>query len=130
MAGILDLADELLDLVLEHLAADPEKALTVDKRAYLSQESFRPPPAPSPTQTQDVGHLRLTCRRFSAVAAKQQFRRVTTRFSWKGIERLEAIAERDHLACHVKKFSYMVPCFYTGGTYIGAFSLVKLYWLY
>jgi len=113
--GILDLADELLQLILEHLAADPEKSLTVDKRAYLSQESFRPPPAPSPTQAQDIGEFRLTCRRFSGIAARQQFRRVTTRFSWKGFERLEAIAKRDHLAKHVKKFSYMVPCFYVGG---------------
>ena len=114
--NILGLADELLQLILEHLVADPYKSLTVDKRAYLSQESFKAPPAPLPTQAEDVGNLRLACSRFDDIAARQQFRRVTTRFSCAGLERLEAIAERKHLARHVNKFSYMMPCFHIGGT--------------
>jgi len=118
--GFLDLADELIQLILEHVAADPDLSLTVDKRAYLSQESFRLPPAPSPTQEQDVGSFRLVCSRFSDIAARLQFRRVTTRFSRKGFERLEMIAKTPRLAKHVRKFSYMVPCFYVGGMYMTA----------
>ncbi|KAG9656052.1 hypothetical protein KCU69_g15954, partial [Aureobasidium melanogenum] len=41
--------------------------------------------------------------------------RVTTRFSSKGLARLEAIADQPHLAKHVKKFSYKVPYFCTQG---------------
>lgn len=113
--GILGLADELLQLIVEHLAADPEKSLTVDKRAYLSQESFRPPSSPSPNQAKDLGELRLACRRFSEVVVRQQFGRITTRFSYHGFERLGGISDSAHIAEHVKKFSYMVPNFYTEG---------------
>lgn len=112
-----DLADELLHLILDHVAADPQKSLTVDKRAYLSQESFQAPPHPPQDQAETIGNFRLACRRFSGIGARQQFGRVTTRFSWRGFKRLEGISEQAHLAKHVKKFSYMIPCFYTEGTF-------------
>lgn len=78
-------------------------------------------------------HLcRLTCRRFSNLVSTavrsaretcteplqgviHQFSRVTTRFSRKGLERLERIAGQPHIAGRVKKFSYMVPFFYDQG---------------
>lgn len=123
--GQPDLADELLQLILEHVAADPDKSLTVDQRAYLSQESFRAPPSPSPDQAQTIGNFRLACRRFSEIGARQQFGRVTTRFSWHGFKRLEGISEQAHLAKHVKKFSYMVPCFYTEGTALACHYTVR-----
>lgn len=116
--GILDLSNELLQLILDHIAADPDKAVGIDRREYLSQESFGPPPRPSPNQIKDIGEFRVTCRRFSKLAAPLLFSRFTTRFSQTGLARLDGFSEQRHLASHVKKFSYMVPCFYTEG--IGA----------
>ncbi|KAF2755229.1 hypothetical protein EJ05DRAFT_513531 [Pseudovirgaria hyperparasitica] len=114
---ILKLSNELLRDVLDHIEADPEKLVGLDRRAYLSQESFsiRPPPIPERSQAQDIGNFRLACRRFSELGAIHQFSRVTTRFSRGGLRRLENIAGREHLAKHVKKFSYMVPYFYVKG---------------
>ncbi|KAK4995178.1 hypothetical protein LTR66_004960 [Elasticomyces elasticus] len=116
--GILDLSNELLRIVLEHIEADPDKLVNIDRRAYLSQESFRPPPAPTRDQVEDIGAFRRTCKRFSELGIPHQFARVTTRFSAKGFRRLEGIAEQAHLAKHVKKFSYMVPYFYVEGSSI------------
>ncbi|OJD33645.1 f-box domain-containing protein [Diplodia corticola] len=113
--GILSLSNELLREILDQVEADPEKQVTVDRRSYLSQESFKPPPPPAPNQAQDIGAFRLTCKRFSELGAVCQFARVTTRFSRKGFTRLENIAACPHLSRHVKKFSYMVPYFYVEG---------------
>ncbi len=114
-SGILGLSNELLREILDHIEADPEKLVNLDRRCYLSQESFRPPPTPPPDQAQDIGNFRLTCRRFSELGSIHQFARVTTRFSKKGFKRLENIAGQPHLAKNVKKFSYMVPYFYVEG---------------
>ncbi|KAF2741981.1 hypothetical protein M011DRAFT_462830 [Sporormia fimetaria CBS 119925] len=113
--GILDLSNELLREILDHIEADPEKLIGVDRRAYLSQESFKPPPPPDRDQAHHIANFRLTCKRFSDLGALHQFSRVTTRFSRKGLKRLENIARQEHLAKHVKKFSYMVPFFYVEG---------------
>ncbi|KAF2254686.1 hypothetical protein BU26DRAFT_143639 [Trematosphaeria pertusa] len=113
--GILDLSNELLREILDHIESDPEKLISLDRRAYLSQESFKPPPPPDRDQAQDIANFRLTCKRFSDLGALHQFSRVTTRFSRKGLKRLENIASQEHLAKHVKKFSYMVPFFYVEG---------------
>ncbi|KAF2089170.1 hypothetical protein K490DRAFT_18182, partial [Saccharata proteae CBS 121410] len=113
--GLLSLSNELLREILDHIEADPEKLVNLDRRSYLSQESFKPPPLPAPNQAQDIASFRLTCRRFSELAAIHQFARVTTRFSRKGFKRLENIASRPHLAKNVRKFSYMVPYFYVEG---------------
>jgi hypothetical protein len=62
--GILDLADELLRIILEHVASEPEfQAISLEKRAYLSQESFKPPLPPEPDQAQNIAFWRLTCRK-------------------------------------------------------------------
>ncbi|KAF2632773.1 hypothetical protein BU25DRAFT_453957 [Macroventuria anomochaeta] len=113
--GILDLADELLRIILEHVASEPEKLISLERRAYLSQESFKPPPPIEPDQAQTIANLRLTCRKFADLGAIHQFSRVTTRFSRRGLKRLENIASQRHLAERVKKFSYMVPFFYVEG---------------
>ncbi|KZF26187.1 F-box domain-containing protein [Xylona heveae TC161] len=113
--GILKLPNDLLRDILDHIEADPEKSVNIDRRAYLSVESFRPPCPPPRAQLQDVGHFRLVCRRFSALGIPYQFTRVTTRFSRQGFQRLEKICGRPSLARHVKKFSYMVPYFYVEG---------------
>lgn len=110
------LSNDILLLILDYLEADPDKFISLDNRAYLSQESFKPPPKPSPSQVKDVGNFRLVNKRFAELGAARQFARVTTRFSKKGFIRLEEIAKQDHLAKYVKKFSYMVPYFYTAGT--------------
>lgn len=114
-ARLLDFSNELLREVLDCIEADPDKLVNLDRRAYLSQESFRAPEFPSPNQAQDVGNFRLTCKRFSEIGAIHQFARVTTRFSRKGLKRLSRIASRQRVAKHVRKFSYMVPCFYAQG---------------
>lgn len=113
--GIFRLSNELLRDVLDQIEADPDKLVNLDRRAYLSQESFRLPALPSPNQAQDIASFRLTCRRFSELGAIHQFARVTTRFSRRGLRRLDWIAGQPHLARHVKKFSYMVPYFYVEG---------------
>lgn len=114
---IQKLADELLRDILDLIEADPDKGVNVDRRAYLSQESFRPPPVPSSTRAQDLGSWRRTCKRFSEVGAIHQFGKVTTRFSSKEFERLRWLAKQPHLTRHVKKFSYMVPYFYVEGAF-------------
>jgi hypothetical protein len=117
---ILSLANEVLDLILDQIEADPSKGVNVTRRAYLSQESFRSLPFPSfgapSTRVQDLCNWRRTCKRFSEVGAIHQFARVTTRFSHDEFESLEWLANQKHLVHHVKKFSYMVPWFYVQGS--------------
>jgi hypothetical protein len=124
--GILNLADELLRIILEHVASEPEKLISLERRAYLSQESFKPPPPIEPDQAQTIANLRLTCRKFADLGAIHQFSRVTTRFSKRGLKRLENIASRRHLAERVKKFSYMVPFFYVEGCVTASWLLSSL----
>ncbi|TID23003.1 f-box domain-containing protein [Venturia nashicola] len=94
---IQKLADELLRDILDLIEADPDKGVNVDRRAYLSQESFRPPPVPSSTRAQDLGSWRRTCKRFSEVGAIHQFGKVTTRSSatWSptSTSRVHSVAE-------------------------------------
>ncbi|KAI9713703.1 MAG: hypothetical protein M1828_001392 [Chrysothrix sp. TS-e1954] len=125
-SGILKLSNELLRDILDQIEADPDKLVSLDRRAYLSQESFRPPPPPSRDQAQDIGSFRLVCRRFANLGAIHQFARVTTRFSRGGFQRLEGIAGSPHIARHVKKFSYMVPYFYVQGRERASDRLSKL----
>ncbi|KAI5375629.1 hypothetical protein J4E82_005580 [Alternaria postmessia] len=113
--GILDLADELLRIILEYVASEPEKPISLERRAYLSQESFKLPLPLEPDDADTVAKFRLTCRKFALLGVIHQFSRVTTRFSRKGLERLEKIANQPHIAGRVKKFSYMVPFFYDQG---------------
>lgn len=119
-ASILRLANEVLHLILDQIEADPSKGVSIDRRAYLSQESFKSPPEPSSaessTRDQDLGNWRRVCRRFSELGAAHQFARFTTRFSQKGFNRLRWLAGQEHLVQHVKKFSYMVPWFYVQGS--------------
>ena len=109
------LSNELLRDILDHIEADPDRTVSIDRRAYLSVESFAAPSLPAPAQAQDIAHFRLVCKRFAELGVPHQFTRVTTRFSRRGFSRLEWIAKKPDLAKHVKKFSYMVPCFYVKG---------------
>ncbi|KAI9815989.1 MAG: hypothetical protein M1827_001981 [Pycnora praestabilis] len=113
--GIQRLSNELLREILDHIDADPDKSINIDRRAYLSVESFKPPSPPVPAQAQDVAHFRLVCQRFAELGISHQFTRVTTRWSRKGFERLDRLSRDTRIAQQVKKFSYMVPCFYVEG---------------
>ncbi|KAI9664409.1 MAG: hypothetical protein M1829_005802 [Trizodia sp. TS-e1964] len=106
------LSNELLRCILDHIEADPTITVSIDRRAYLSVESFNPPPPPLASEAENISNFRLVCKRFGDVGIPHQFTRITTRFSKKGFQRLERIAEKDYLAKHVKKFTYMLPFFY------------------
>jgi hypothetical protein len=114
--GLLELETELLRIILEYVASEPEKPISLERRAYLSQESFKMPPPPEHDQAKDIASFRYVCKKFSELGLIHQFSRVTTRFSRKGLERLENIANAERVAQRVKKFSYMVPFFYVEGT--------------
>jgi len=117
MTDFKELSNELVRAILDFIAVESDRSIDIDKRASLSQESFKAPPRPAHDQVVDIANFRLVCKRFSNIGIPYQFGRVTTRFSIHGFRRLEAIAERAHLAQHVRKFSYMVPLFYAGGHY-------------
>ncbi|MCJ1319152.1 hypothetical protein MMC15_004485 [Xylographa vitiligo] len=114
-ASIQKLSNELLKDILDHIEADPERSVSIDRRAYLSVESFRLPSPPRPSQAQDIGNFRLACRRFADLGIPHQFTRIATRFSRAGLQRLEKIASRPNLAKHTKRFSYLIPFFYVEG---------------
>jgi hypothetical protein len=114
-ASILKLSSELLRDILDFIEADPDRVVSIDRRAYLSVESFRPPSPPPPPRAQDIGNFRLTCRRFAELGVPHQFTRIATRFSHRGLERLEKICCSPYLARHTKKFSYLIPHFYVEG---------------
>ncbi|KAL9026440.1 MAG: hypothetical protein Q9196_004895 [Gyalolechia fulgens] len=110
------LSNELLKDILDFIAADQDRSVNIDHRAYLSVESFRLPSPPVPSRAHDVGNFRLTCRRFAEMGIPYQFAKVATRFSCHGLERLDKICSQGHLAKHTRKFSYLVPYFYIQGT--------------
>ncbi|KAL8900925.1 MAG: hypothetical protein Q9192_000807 [Flavoplaca navasiana] len=114
--GPLALSNELLKDVLDCIESDPERTVNIDRRAYLSVESFRPPSLPEPSRAQDIGNFRLVCRRFAEIGIPYQFAKVATRFSKHGLERLDKICSHNHLAKHTRKFSYLVPYFYVEGS--------------
>lgn len=114
-AAIHKLSNELLKDILDHIEADPERSVNIDRRAYLSVESFRLPSPPLPSRAQDIGNFRLVCRRFAELAVPYQFTKIATRFSRSGFRRLDRICSKGYLAKHTRKFSYLVPFFYGEG---------------
>lgn len=115
-ASLHELSNELLKDILEYIDSDPEKCVSIDRRAYLSVESFRPPSPPLPSQAQDIGSFRLVCRKFGELGIPHQFTRIATRFSRTGFQRLDRICSNGHLTKHTRKFSYLIPYFYVQGT--------------
>jgi len=58
---IIDFETEILRLIVEHVASEPERLISLDKRAYLSQESFKPHPLPpEPDSEKSIAAFRLT----------------------------------------------------------------------
>lgn len=113
--GLQNLSNELLKDVLEYIESDPDRTVSIDRRAYLSVESFRLPSPPVPSRAQDIGNFRLVCRQFSEIGIPYQFSRIATRLSRHGLDRLDKISSQAHLAKHTRKFSYLVPYFYVEG---------------
>lgn len=122
--GLLTLSNDLLKDVLDCIEADPDRTVNIDRRAYLSVESFRLPSLPEPSRAQDIGNFRLVCRRFAEIAIPYQFAKLATRFSKSGLERLDKICSHSHLAKHTRKFSYLVPYFYVEGLKMRACILI------
>ena len=112
MASIQRLSNEILSAILENVDSVSHRCVGVDRREYLSVESFRIPNPPLPSQAQDIAHFRLTCQRFSELGIPYQFTKVTLRFSLQGFRRLDEICNHGHLIRHTRKFSYLVPLFY------------------
>ncbi|KAL9115503.1 MAG: hypothetical protein Q9227_000824 [Pyrenula ochraceoflavens] len=111
-------SDDVLKVVLDCLTDEWDKIIPIDRREYLSKESFvQPPPVTSSGQgwLTSIGNLRRTCRRFAVLGAPYQWSRVTTRYSLHGFRRLDQITRSHGLVQHTKKFSLMVPFFYAPG---------------
>jgi len=113
--AVLDLPPEVIHMILDCIEEEPDKMISLERRAYLSQESFRLHPTPDHDQAQNIANFRLVCRTFAGLGAVHQFSRVTTRFSRVGFERLKRIAGDGNVAKHVRKFTLMVPYFYVEG---------------
>lgn len=109
------LSNELVRLILDYIEPDPDKTVPIDRRQFLSVESFDRPPPSSRGSIKDIGRFRCTCRRFADVGEPLLFTRVAARFSRQGLEKLQTLAKWPHLSRHVKKFSYLVPYFYVTG---------------
>ena len=122
MANIQKLSNEILNAILDNIESDAQRCISVDRREYLSVESFRPPSPPLPSQAQDIGNFRLSCRRFAEIGIAYQFTRVTLRFSSRGFRRLDDICSNSHLAQHTRKFSYLVPLFYGNSKLLESFQ--------
>ncbi|ODH46961.1 hypothetical protein GX48_06950 [Paracoccidioides brasiliensis] len=123
--GILGLSNELFKEILDHLARDSEKCINVDRRAYLSIESFkRPsPPAPIPLiydskngfredHRTDIDRFREVCKRFADIGASHKFSRVVVRFSESAFQKLDMLSGSPHLARHCRSFTYIIRSFY------------------
>lgn len=119
------LSNELLRLILDYIEPDPDKTVPIDRRQFLSVESFDRPPPSSRGSIKDIGRFRCACQRFADVGEPLLFTRVAARFSPQGLERLKTLARWPHLSRHVKKFSYLVPYFYVNGK-TGAFLLREI----
>lgn len=111
---ILRLSNEILRLILDQIEPDPEKTIPIDRRQFLSVESFDRPLDSTRGSLKDIGRFRETCHRFADVGAPLLFTKVSARFSAHGLRQLNKLAGWPHLSRHVKVFSYLVPYFYTG----------------
>lgn len=113
---------ELYKQILEYIAPNYDGATHIDKavarRQFLSFESLPPPDSSrSRDSIADICRFRRACRSFAEIGAEFLVTQVATRFSKNGLSHLEQLARWPHLACHVKRFSYLVPYFFENGTH-------------
>jgi hypothetical protein len=106
------LPEHLLQIIVERIYEDSQRFVPIDRREFLSIESF--PPVQPDTST--LSSFRLVCRHFSELGLPYQFSRVTTRFSRQGFQRLDNISSRVRAAKCTRRFIYMVPYFFVEGT--------------
>lgn len=117
MARTYHFPDDVVRIILDYVADDWDKIIPIDRRAYLSKESFvQPIVQPSEHgKFVAIGNFRRVCKRFARLGAPYQWSRITTRYSIRGFRRLDDISQRQDLVQHVRKFSLMVPYFYAPG---------------
>jgi len=106
------LPEHLLQIIVEMIYEDSQRFVPIDRREFLSIESF--PPVQPDTST--LSSFRLVCTHFSELGLPYQFSRVTTRFSTQGFQRLHKIASCARAARCTRRFIYMVPYFFVEGT--------------
>ena len=118
---ISTLPEEILVKIVHHIQPDYDRAVPFYHRGFLSAESLD---QTSPTNAdrnakKDILHFRETCRRFAEVGEQALFSVVHIRFSSKDLQELKQLAGfKRNVARHVKRFSYLVPCFYIAGMVI------------
>lgn len=110
------LPEHLLQIIVEMIYEDSQRFVPIDRREFLSIESF--PPVQPDTST--LSSFRLVCRHFSELGLPYQFSRVTTRFSRQGFVRLDKISSCARAAKCTRRFVYMVPHFFVEGAVQGA----------
>ena len=123
---ISGLSNELLRLILDHIEPDPDKTVPIDRREFLSRESFDKPQPTTRGSLRDIGSFRSACRRFADVGAPLLFTRVDVRFSTRGLDNLEKLADWPHLTRHVRVFTYLLPYFYRNGTFQDTWASLAL----
>lgn len=106
------LPEHLLQIIVERIYEDSQRFVPIDRREFLSIESF--PPIQPDTST--LSSFRLVCRYFSDLGLPYQFSRVTTRFSLQGFQRLDKISSCVRAAKCTRRFIYIVPYFFVEGT--------------
>jgi hypothetical protein len=106
------LPEHLLQIIVEMIYEDSQRFVPIDRREFLSIESF--PPVQPDTST--LSSFRLVCTHFSELGLPYQFSRVATRFSRQGFQRLDKIAKCVRAARCTRRFIYMVPYFFVEGT--------------
>lgn len=106
------LPEDVLKIMVEMIYEDSQRFVPIDRREFLSIESF--PPVQPDTST--LSSFRLVCKYFSELGLPYQFSRVTTRFSRQGFQRLDKISSCVRAAKCTRRFIYMVPYFFVEGT--------------
>jgi hypothetical protein len=106
-----ELPEHLLQIIVEMIYEDSQRFVPIDRREFLSIESF--PPVQPDTST--LSSFRLVCKHFSELGLPYQFCRVTTRFSRQGFQRLDKISSCARAAKCTRRFIYMVPYFFVEG---------------
>lgn len=105
------LPEHLLQIIVEVIYEDTQRFVPIDRREFLSIESF----LPVQQDTSTLSNFRLVCKHFSQLGLPYQFSRVTTRFSRQGFLRLNKIAACIPAAKCTRRFIYMVPYFFVEG---------------
>ena len=115
------LPEEILLKIVHHIQPDYDRVVPFYHRGFLSAESLdkTSPTTADRDAKKHISDFRGACKRFAEVGEQALFSVVHIRFSTKDLKKLKELAgfERN-VARHVKRFSYLVPCFYFAGIVI------------